>query len=179
MDPFKKGISCPFQEVGGFSSKENTLRISSKFEANTYDPGTKECNPHLQVGPWYTLPGSLQAMSLSRLGQLLTQSRFVGLQMKLHTSFLPLPEALAWIKMEWHPLTKRPPRLCPPTLAPSPPGTDTKVHLLGLTSFRVFAGSCKMAFKDKRWPRVGSRVRNLVKYLWKGSSRICFLVYIT
>lgn len=43
---------------------------------------------------------------------------------------------------------------------------------------RVFAGSCEMAFRDKRWPRVGSWVRNLVKYLWEGSRRICFLVYI-
>lgn len=35
-----------------------------------------------------------------------------------------------------------------------------------------------MAFKDNRWFRVASRVRNLVKYLLKGFSRICFIVYI-
>lgn len=35
-----------------------------------------------------------------------------------------------------------------------------------------------MPFKDKRWPRVASWVRNLVKYLLKGFSRICFIVYI-
>lgn len=177
MDPFLKGISCTFQDTF-FFSKENTLRILSKLEANTYDPRIKQCcNPRLQVGP--VLPGSLQNLSISRLGQLLTQNRFVGLQMKLHTSFLSLPEALAWTKMEWHPLTKRPPRLCPPSLVPFPGGTDTKVHLLGLTSLQSLCkGSCVMAFKDKRWPRVGSWVRNLVKYLWKGFGRICFLVYI-
>lgn len=61
--------------------------------------------------PFYSLvletysPGPCKLWA-SSLGQLLTQNRFVGLQMEPHTSFLPLPEALAWTKMEWDPSTE-------------------------------------------------------------------------